>query len=51
MSDTDERPAANHDQAPDAEPAAEAPRLAGDDVRVGPEDSDEPQAGATEPTD
>jgi hypothetical protein len=31
---------------------ADAPLLpAGDDVRVGPEQSDEPEAGATEPTD
>ena len=43
--------------ADDAEPAvgtdqADAPLVpAGDDVRVGPEQSDEPQAGATEPTD
>lgn len=42
--------------APDAAPTvgvdeAQAPRLAGDDVRVGPEFSDEPQAGATEPPD
>jgi hypothetical protein len=30
----------------------EAPRVpAGDDVRIGPDDSDEPQAGAAEPTD
>jgi hypothetical protein len=31
--------------------AEEAPLLTGDDVRLGPEQSDEPQAGATEPTD
>ncbi len=43
--------------ADDAQPAVQAdageapPVPAGDDVRVGPEQSDEPQAGATEPTD
>ena len=40
--------------APDATPAAQqdAPVLpAGTDVRIGPDDSDEPQAGAAEPTD
>ena len=31
--------------------AADAPLLTGDDVRLGPEQSDEPQAGAAEPTD
>jgi hypothetical protein len=31
--------------------AADAPLLTGDDVRLGPEQTDEPQAGATEPTD
>jgi hypothetical protein len=30
---------------------AAPPLPAGDDVRIGPEDSDEPQAGAAEPTD
>lgn len=44
------------EQAPDdADPEAatgEAPTLpGGQDVRVGPEDSDEPEAGAAEPTD
>jgi hypothetical protein len=29
----------------------QAPLVAGDDVRVGPDTSDEPQAGAAEPTD
>lgn len=29
----------------------EAPQLAGEDVRLGPEFTDEPEAGATEPTD
>ncbi|WP_161952580.1 hypothetical protein [Actinoplanes sp. TFC3] len=43
-----QQPAA--DDAPADE--GDAPVLpAGDDVRVGPEQSDEPQAGATEPTD
>ncbi len=40
--------------APEATPAAQqdAPVLpAGTDVRIGPDDSDEPQAGAAEPTD
>jgi hypothetical protein len=47
---------ADHD-APGAAPpmsggsAAEAPLLTGDDVRLGPEQTDEPQAGAAEPTD
>ena len=44
--DNDEaRTAAEADQG-DAPPVG-----AGDDVRVGPEESDEPQAGAAEPTD
>ena len=43
--------------APDTTPAVDAdqgdapPIPAGDDVRVGPDQSDEPQAGAAEPTD
>ncbi len=35
----------------DTSGAAEAPELAGDDVRPGPELTDEPAAGATEPSD
>ena len=36
----------------DTETEGDAPVLpAGDDVRVGPEQSDEPEAGATEPPD
>ena len=44
----------NGSTAPGTTPAdqGEAPTLpAGDDVRVGPEESDEPQGGAAEPTD
>ena len=43
--DDEARTAADADQG-DAPPVG-----AGDDVRVGPEQSDEPQAGAAEPTD
>ena len=35
----------------DTSGVAEAPELAGDDVRPGPELTDEPAAGATEPSD
>jgi len=49
----DDGPTAMHEQAPAAQAGqGNAPPLpAGDDVRVGPERSDLPQAGATEPTD
>jgi hypothetical protein len=41
--------AANDSATPDEGAAPQLP--AGDDVRVGPDQSDEPEAGATEPTD
>jgi hypothetical protein len=49
----DDRPSATNEQtpAPQADQGDAAPPPAGDDVRVGPERSDQPQAGATEPTD
>jgi hypothetical protein len=46
---TVEQEPADNDHA--ADEADAPPVLAGDDVRVGPEQSDEPQAGAIEPTD
>ena len=49
----DDGPATAQEAAPEA-PAdqGDAPALAvGDDVRAGPERSDEPEAGATEPAD
>lgn len=39
------------DAATGAADVGEAPRLGGDDVRLGPDLTDEPQAGATEPSD
>lgn len=56
-SDNEYAPEQGTGDAPGAAPpmsgdsAADAPLLTGDDVRLGPEQTDEPQAGATEPTD
>lgn len=59
MSEAAER-SAGADEAPDVEATepdtalvdvAEAPALAGEDVRAGPEFTDTPQAGGTEPSD
>ncbi len=48
---TDQQPTDDADPPVTADQADAPPLPAGDDVRVGPEQSDEPQAGATEPTD
>lgn len=48
---TEQQPADDDAGTPAADTADAPPIPAGDDVRVGPEQSDEPQAGATEPTD
>jgi len=48
---TEKRPADDAEAAEEAD-RADAPRVPdGEDVRVGPDQSDQPQAGAAEPTD
>ncbi len=47
----DQQPPDDADQPVTADEADAPAVAAGDDVRVGPEQSDEPQAGAAEPTD
>jgi hypothetical protein len=47
----EQEPVGDADLPVEADQADAPPVPAGDDVRVGPEQSDEPQAGATEPTD
>ncbi|WP_306209592.1 hypothetical protein [Actinoplanes sp. RD1] len=49
MTTPPQEPATDDDTATDEGAAPVLP--AGDDVRVGPEQSDEPEAGAAEPTD